>query len=199
MGGEVNVMNRFVLIVVLLALLGVGCNGSVSGDTSVGSAPSPEEPPVAAVVPAEPAFMINGGKTRIDALGQDGTVSLLASAVGDLNDDGRDDRAVILRLDSTGTGVFYYLNVFLDEGDDGWRFVGEEFLGDRIKFDFLDIYREGSVSSLSGVPIHPDDHGQLVVACSVRSREQPFSEEPDFSLTRHWRVDEGKLVLMDNY
>ena len=196
-------MNRFVLIAMLLALLEVGCSGSVPGDTPTGSAPSPEEPPVTVqgtvTSPADPVYTINGGAIRIDEPGQDGTVSLLASAIGDLNDDGRDDRGVILRLNSKGSGVFYYLNVFLDEGDDGWRLVGEEFLGDRIKFDFLDIYREGSVSSLSGVPIHPDDYGQLVVAYSVRSKEQPFSEEPDLYLTRHWRVDEGKLVLMENY
>ena len=148
-------MNRFVLIVVLLALLGVGCSGSVPGDTSAGSAPSPEESPVVADVPADPVYTINGGGVRIDEPGQDGTVSLLASAIGDLNDDGRDDRGVVLRLNSKGSGVFYYLNVFLDDGDDGWRFVGEEFLGDRIKFDSMEIYREGSVSSLTGVPIHP--------------------------------------------
>ena len=184
-------MNRFVLIVVLLALLEVGCSGSVPGDTATEPAPSD--------APADPDYTIDGNAVRIDEPGEDGTVSLLASAMGDLNDDGRDDSGVILRLNSKGSGVFYYLNVFLDEGDDGWRFVGEGFLGDRIKFDFLDIYREGSVSSLTGVPIHPNDHGQLVVAYSVRSKEQPFSEEPDLDLTRHWRVDEGNLVLMENY
>jgi len=175
-------MNSFARIAVLLALFNFGCSGSVPGDAS-----------------ADPVYTIEGSAVRIDAPGEDGTVSLLASAMGDLNDDGRDDRGVILRRNSKGSGVFYYLNVFLDEADDGWRFVGEEFLGDRIKFDFLDTYREGSVSSLTGVPIHPDDHGQLVVAYSVRSEDQPFSEEPDLDLTRHWRVDEGNLVLMENH
>jgi hypothetical protein len=257
-------MNRFVLIVVLLALLGVGCSGSVPDDTSADSAPSSEGSPVtiqgtvtyveleggfygilgedghdyfplelddrfrkdglrvrfearkepaltiqqwgtpvrivsiSAIVPADPVYTINGGAVRIDEPGQDGTVSLLASAVGDLDDDGRDDSGVILRLDSKGSGVFYYLNVFLDQGDDGWRLAGEEFLGDRIEFDFMDIYRQGSVSSLTGVSIYPDDYGQLVVAYSAHSEEQPFSEEHDLYLTKHWRVEEGKLVLMEN-
>ena len=139
--GEVITMNRFVLIVVSLALLGVGCSGSVPGDTATEPAPSD--------APADPDYTIDGNAVRIDEPGEDGRVSLLASAMGDLNDDGRDDSGVILRLNSKGSGVFYYLNVFLDEGDDGWRFVGEGLLGDRIKFDFLDIYREGSVSSVT--------------------------------------------------
>jgi hypothetical protein len=190
-------MNRFVLIVVLLALLGVGCSSSVPDDLSADTAPSREESAVTAQGTA--VYTINGSAVRIEEPGTDGTVSLLASVMGDLNEDGRDDRGVLLRLNSNGSGVFYYLNVFLDEGDDGWRFVGEDFLGDRINFDFMDIYREGSVSSVTGVPIHPNDYGQLVVAYYVHSTEQPFSEEPKFYLTRHWRIDDGKLVLMENY
>ena len=62
-------------------------------------------------------------------------------------------------LDSRGSGVFYYVNVFLDDGNGRWRFAGEEFLGDRIKYDFIAIYGEGTVSSFTGVPIHPDDFG----------------------------------------
>jgi hypothetical protein len=147
MGAEVISMNRFVLIVVFLALLGVACSGSVPGDTSADSAPSSKEPPVtvqgtvtyveleggfygirgqdghdyfplelddrfrkdglrvrfearkesavtiqqwgtpvrivsiSAVVPADPAYTIDGGEIRIDEPGQDGTVSLLAYAM----------------------------------------------------------------------------------------------------------------------
>ena len=103
---------------------------------------------------------------------------MLTSVSGDLSGDARDDRAVILILNSVGSGAFYHLNVFLDDGKSEWRFVGEESLGDRIKFDFLDIYADGSVSSITGVPIHPDDYGKLVVAFSARSNEQSFAKEP---------------------
>lgn len=47
---------------------------------------------------------------------------------------------------------------FLDDGKSEWRFVGGEFLGDRIRFDFLDIYAEGAVSSITSIPIYPDDY-----------------------------------------
>ena len=161
-------------------------DGSASGDSSAtGSAAS--------------AYTINGKRVQLGEPSADGKVSLLASVSGDFNEDGRDDRAVILILNSIGSGVFYHLNVFLDDGKSEWRFVGEEFLGDRIRFDFLDIYDEGSVSSITGVPIHPDDYGQLVVAFFVRSSEQSFAEEPSLYLTRHWKVEEGRLVLIEDY
>jgi len=55
-------------------------------------------------------YTINGKRMQLGESGADGKVSLLASVRGDLNDDGRDDRAVILILNSVGSGVFYYLN-----------------------------------------------------------------------------------------
>lgn len=170
----------------VLADLPENTDGSAPGDSSVAeSAASP--------------YRIEGKRVQPGEPGTNGTVSLLASVSGDLNGDGHDDQAVILALNSVGSGVFYYLNVFLDDGKSEWRFVGEEFLGDRIRFDFLDIYAEGSVSSITGVPIHPDDYGKLVVAFSVRSSKQSFAEEPSLYLTKHWKVDGGRLVLIDDY
>ena len=136
---------------------------------------------------------------QLDEAGSDGTVLLHASVSGDLNRDGRDDRAVILTLDSSGSGVFYHLNVFLGDGAGGWHFVGEEFLGDRIRFDFLDIYAEGSVSANTDVPIHPDDYGQVVVAFFLYSSEQSFADEPSLYLTRHWKVEDKRLVPIEIY
>lgn len=77
--------------------------------------------------------------------------------------------------------------------------MGEEFLGDRVKFDFMDIYAEGSTSSITGVPIHPDDAGQLVVAFFTRQIEQSFAEEPSLYLTRHWKVEDGMLILIEDH
>ena len=166
--------------------LAVTSNGSAPADSSANES-------------AAPVYMINGKRVQPGEPGADGTVSLHASTSGDLDEDGRDDRVAILILNSVGPGVFCYLNVFLDDGKGEWRFVGEEFLGDRIRFDFLDIYAEGSVSSITGVPIHPDDYGQLVVAFFVRSSEQSFAEEPGLYHTRHWKVKNGELVLIEDY
>jgi len=54
-------------------------------------------------------------------------------------------------------------------------------------------------SSITGVPIHPDDHGQLIVAFFAHSTEQSFAEEPSLYLTRHWKVEGGVLVRIDDY
>lgn len=180
-----------ITVVVLLALV-VGCEKRN---------PEPEKPNErsdAAAPPAGPVFNINGKTVKLNEVGEDGTISLLSSVTGDLNEDGRDDRAVVLKLDSRGTGVFYYLNAFLRESQGGWRLVGEEFLGDRIRFDYIQIYGEGSPALGTDVPVHPDDRGTLVVAFFIHGT-QPLSEPPDLYLTRHWRVEDGKLVLQDNY
>jgi len=181
-----------IAIVVLFALVG-GC-----------AEPTPEsegrdESGAAAPRDAEPVFRIEGQAVQLGEAGEDGTVSVFASVTGDLDEDGQEDRVVVLKLDSSGTGVFYYLNAFLKESDGEWRFVGEAFLGDRIKFDFLNIYVEGSVSSITGVPIHPDDYGQVVVAFFAHSSEQSFADEPSLYLTRHWRVADEGLVPIEAY
>lgn len=181
-----------IAIVVLFALI-CGCAEPVpeSGRGDDSGTPAPGD--------ADPVFRIEGQTVQLDEAGSDGTVLLHASVSGDLNRDGRDDRAVILTLDSRGSGVFYHLNVFLDDGAGGWHFVGEEFLGDRIRFDFLDIYAEGSVSPNTDVPIHPDDYGQVVVAFFLYSSEQSFADEPSLYLTRHWKVEDKRLVPIEIY
>ncbi|MBD3869324.1 MAG: hypothetical protein IFK94_14480 [Acidobacteria bacterium] len=147
---------------------------------------------------AGPAYTIEGEAVQLDVEGEYGTTWLVETAAGDLNGDGREDRAAVLSQNTRGTGVFHHLNVFLNDGNDGWQFVGEEFLGDRIKFDFIEIYGEGSVSSVTGEPIHPDDHGQLVVAYATHTIDQSNIEEPELYLTRHWRVEHGSLVALED-
>lgn len=181
-----------IALVVLFALVG-GCAEPTPESGDVGEEMSAAPPD------ADPVFRIEGRAVLLDEAGEDGTVSVLASVTGDLDEDGQEDRAVVLRLDSEGTGVFYHLNVFLDDGAGGWQWVGEEFLGDRIKFDFVDIYAEGSVSPNTDVPIHPDDYGQVVVAFFAHSSEQSLADEPSLYLTRHWRVADEGLVPIEAY
>jgi hypothetical protein len=149
-----------------------------------------------------PAYSINGNVVELEGgilEREDGTVSLLNSTPGDLDGDASDDQAAILVHNSRGSGVFYYLNVLLTDANGALRLAGEEFLGDRIKLDFTEIYRAGSVSPLTGVPIHPDDHGQLVVAYYTHGPDQAYTENPRFYITRHWKIDDGKLVAVEDY
>ena len=149
-----------------------------------------------------PVYSIEGNQVQLEGglfESEDGTVSLLTVISGDLDGDTADDRAAILVLDSRGSGVFYYLNVLLNDGNGTLGRAREEFIGDRIKFDFMDIYGAESVSRLTGVPIHPDDHGQLVVGYYIHGPEQAYAERPGIYITRHWKVESGKLVMVGDY
>ena len=148
----------------------------------------------------KPAYSLEGNPVDIEhGVVEGGTVSLLTSASGDINGDSADDEAAVLVLNSSGSGVFYYLNVLLNDGSGAQELAEEAFLGDRIKIDFIDIYGPGSVSQLTGVPIHSDDYGQVIVAYYTYGRDQAFSEEPRIYLTRHWKIQDGDLVNVEDY
>jgi hypothetical protein len=166
---------------ILIALICQGCGetGRVSDD------------------PAEPMFTIEGKTIRLENgvfAGEDGTVSLAASTHGELNNDGHEDLAAVLVLDSKGSGVFYYLNVLLSTSAGDWRSAGEVFLGDRIDFDFITIYAEGSTAPHTDVPIYPDDYGLIVVGFSMHAAGQAFADQPELYVTREWRVVGDSIV-----
>ena len=149
-----------------------------------------------------PVYSIEGNLVKLEGgffESEDGTVSLLTAISGDLDGDAADDQAAVLVLDSRGSGVFYYLNVLLNDGNGTLGQVREEFIGDRIKFDFMDIYGAESVSRLTGVPIQPDDHGQLVVGYYIHGPGQAYAETPGIYITRHWKIENGKLVMVEDY
>jgi len=149
-----------------------------------------------------PVYSVEGNQVQLeDGLfeGEDGSVSLLNPISGDLDGDAADDQAAILVLDSRGSGVFYYLNVLLNDGNGTLGQPKEVFLGDRIKFDFMDIYGAESVSRITGVPIHPENYGKLVVAYYIHGDEQAYTESPGIYITRHWKIDDRKLVLVEDY
>ncbi|MDH3213650.1 MAG: hypothetical protein OEM05_14290 [Myxococcales bacterium] len=149
-----------------------------------------------------PVYSVNGNAVELEGSildGEGGTVSLLISTPGDLDGDASNDQAAILVHDSRGSGVFYYLNVLLNDGNGALGLAGEAFLGDRIKLDFMEIYGVGSVSRGTDVPIHPDDYGQLVVAYYTHGRDQAYAESPGVYVTRHWKIDDGMLVAVEDY
>ena len=148
----------------------------------------------------EPVYSIEGNEFTLkggEHIGEEGTISLVDNAMGDLNADGHDDQAVILRFDSVGSGVFYYLNALLNDGQGNLAHVGGEFLGDRIKFDFIRIYGEGALVPHTDIPIPPVDYGNIVVAYFLREKRQAFTENPRYYITRHWKVDGEKLISLE--
>jgi len=174
------------IVVGAACLLVVGCGRDRSDNTALMTS----------------VYSIEGNTIKLEGgilEGKDGVVSLLTSTSGDLDGDASGDQAAILVHNSRGSGVFYYLNVLLSNGNGAPRLAGEAFLGDRIKLDFMEIYGAGSISPLTGVPIHPDDHGQLVVAYYIHGRDQAYAENPGVYISRHWKIDNGKLVSVEDY
>lgn len=103
---------------------------------------------------------------------------------GDLNNDDIDDLVVILSQDTGGSGIFFYLNAFINVNGK-FVFNGENYLGDRIKIDDLSIYGKNHI-----------DAGIILVALNVYSQEQSFSEEPAFYITRNYKIDNEELIFI---
>ncbi len=80
------------------------------------------------LIAAASAFGGCDGRTNVP---EEGTISLLRSVRADLNDDTLDDLAAVLVLDSKGSGIFYYLNVFLADRGGRLSLVGTQFLGEQ--------------------------------------------------------------------
>ena len=174
------------LAISMACLTMVGCGSDQSDDVSSTS----------------PVYSIEGNHVQLEGgffESEDGTVSLLTAISVDLNGDATDDQAAILVLDSRGSGVFYYLNVLLNDGNGTFGQAREGFIGDRIKFDFMDVYGTEPVSRLTGFPIHPDDHGQLVVGYYIHGPEQAYAERPGIYITRHWKIESDRLVMVEDY
>ncbi|MGB5690671.1 MAG: hypothetical protein WBM45_15475 [Woeseiaceae bacterium] len=152
-------------------------------------------------VPMMPVYSVEGHAITLeDGVYEsgNGTVSLLVSTSGDLDGDATVDHAAILVHDSRGSGVFYYLNVLLNDGKGRFALAGEVFLGDRIRIDYMDIYKPGSVSRLTGAPISPEGYGQLVVGYYIHSPVQAYAESPGIYAMRHWKIEDNKLVSGDD-
>jgi hypothetical protein len=148
-----------------------------------------------------PVYSIEGKQIQLEGgllESEDGTVFLLKTVSGDLDGDAADDQAAVLVLNSRGSGVFYYLNVLLGNDRATYGRAREVFIGDRIKFDFVDIYEAGSVSGLTGLPINPDDHGQLVVGYYTHGPGQAYAESPELYVTPRWKIESGRLVAVED-
>lgn len=100
------------------------------------------------------------------------TVGFQAAAFGDLHNHGATDAAVILWVNSGGSGVFYYLAALLG-APDGPHQAALQALGDRVKITYLAVTKSD---------------GAIVVNLVVHSPNDPLCC-PSQQVTRTYRLD----------
>ena len=100
------------------------------------------------------------------------------NAIGDLNGDGAGDAAAILIYNSGGSGTFRHLAAVLNQKG-APKHVASELLGDRVKIKSVSI-----------------ESGQIAVEMLTHGPGDPMPS-PSLSVTRTYRLQEGKLVLIE--
>jgi len=97
-------------------------------------------------------------------------------AVGDLNNDGKADTALLLAQDGGGTGVFYFVTAALATSS-GYTSTNAVFLGDRIAPQTTEIH-----------------NGIITVNYADRAPGEPFSAEPSVGVSKYFKVVGTTLV-----
>jgi len=109
----------------------------------------------------------SASKMIVDVFGQ--------PTLGDLNDDGTNDAALILTENSGGTGTFYYVTAFINNAG-----TNAVLLGDRIAPQTLEI-----------------KDGLLIANYATRKSTEPMSAVPSVSVSKYLVYQNGLLLDQD--
>ena len=101
------------------------------------------------------------------------------SAVGNLDDTGGEDAAVILVDNPGGSGTFYYLFASINQNGKPFNVV-PMLLGDRIRVEGLAIKEE-----------------EIVIDMLTRGDDEAMASEPTLEITRKYRLETNRLVLVE--
>jgi putative hemolysin len=100
-------------------------------------------------------------------------------AQGDLNGDGKDDRAFLISQDNSGSGTFYYLAGALAT-DTGYKILNTILLGDRISPQPTGIKQ-----------------GVVIVNYADRQADESMSTAPSVGVSKYFKVINNQLVATD--
>jgi hypothetical protein len=107
------------------------------------------------------------------------TAVLEGPAFADLNEDGINDAVVILRQETGGSGIFFFVSVLLSKGSSSTGVATNAIMiGDRIHIQSIDI----------------DQNGIISVTILDRKDSDPFSATPTVEKTFKYRVVGTTLV-----
>jgi len=104
------------------------------------------------------------------------TAVLGTPAIGNLNDDGHPDAALILFQNTGGTGTFIYATAAINRND-GYHGTNAVFLGDRISINHVSIR-----------------NGVIVVKYRDRRPDEPMAVKPSVDRSAYFILDNGKLL-----
>jgi len=97
-------------------------------------------------------------------------------AVGDLNGDGVPDAAVLLAVDSGGSGTFYYAAAAINING-VYKGTNAIFLGDRIAPQTVEI-----------------KNGEAIFNYAERKTGEPMTAQPSLGVSKYFTVSGGVLV-----
>ncbi len=97
-------------------------------------------------------------------------------AMGDLNGDGKDDKAFLLTHETGGSGTFYYIAVAL-AGDSGYQGLNALLLGDRIAPQTTEI-----------------KDGKVIVNYADRRADEPMTASPSIGVSKYFQVLNSQLA-----
>lgn len=166
---------KYLLIIATLVTLGAGCAGQSSNQAGGYKGVRP------AAARAEDAIYVIEGKSvpLVDGHSTNGSSSITrvfgVPVKADLDADGDLDAAVMLSVDTPGSGTFYYVAAALD-GDLG--FVGTQavLLGDRVAPQTLEV-RDGAI----------------IANYADRKPGEPMTAKPSVGVSKHFSIEGGEL------
>jgi hypothetical protein len=97
-------------------------------------------------------------------------------AIGDLNNDGKDDVAFLLTQEAGGSGTFFYVVVALQTAS-GVEGTNAIFLGDRIAPQNTSI-----------------ENGLIIVNYADRNPGEPFTTQPSLGVSKYFKIENNILT-----
>lgn len=97
--------------------------------------------------------------------------------IGDLDNDGDRDMALLLQRQTGGSGIFYYLAVALQNSDTTAQGLNTLFVGDRIAPQTIEI-----------------KNGVVILNYAERKPDEPMSAQPSIGVSLYAGVENGLLV-----
>ena len=169
-------------LLVWASLLLGACHPSVPTITQ--TSPSPQPTPDKAYLNAtyqidgQPVSLVDGKNETVAAPGSASkiiTQVVGAQAFGDINNDGKEDAALFLSQDGSGSGTFYYVAIAL-QTENGYQGSNAILLGDRIVVQTIAI----------------NDH-MVNVQYKDRRPDEPMSADPTQIVNHTYQWSDGTL------